>query len=161
MAFNLSYLRDGTWSTRPYEAQTAGFAAPAVDGGDPLNGQEPPSCGILTRTIVESSTAQWILRAQVRSERHNDIVFVGVSVLEPYVEAVHANPDCPPPTLLVLQNLIPSPVGLKSSINVLIWLLHTDLFRATMYKLWDLAQTAKPTKWQANMTSTSEFETPR
>lgn len=39
----------------------------------------PPRCGILTRTVIQSSVAHWILSVRLRSPQHNDVAFVGVS----------------------------------------------------------------------------------
>ena len=38
--------------------------------------------GILSRTINTSPTIRWILPARLRSERHNDVVFVGENAIE-------------------------------------------------------------------------------
>lgn len=36
-----------------------------------------PKIGLLSHTVVPSPTIQWILPARLRSQRHNDVVFVG------------------------------------------------------------------------------------
>lgn len=36
-----------------------------------------PKVGLLSHTVVPSPTIQWILPAHLRSQRHNDVVFVG------------------------------------------------------------------------------------
>ncbi|KAL1854374.1 hypothetical protein Daus18300_011473 [Diaporthe australafricana] len=39
--------------------------------------QPPPQCGIMTRTLVDSPVAHWILPVRLRSPQHNDIAIVG------------------------------------------------------------------------------------
>lgn len=36
-----------------------------------------PKVGLLSHTVVPSPTIQWVLPAHLRSQRHNDVVFVG------------------------------------------------------------------------------------
>ena len=38
--------------------------------------------GILSRTVVPSTTISWILPARIRSSAHNDLVFVGETTLQ-------------------------------------------------------------------------------
>ncbi|KAJ3567767.1 hypothetical protein NPX13_g6655 [Xylaria arbuscula] len=38
---------------------------------------KPPKCGILTRTVIESPVVRWVLPAQLRSFRFNDVALVG------------------------------------------------------------------------------------
>ncbi|KAI1297964.1 mono-functional DNA-alkylating methyl methanesulfonate N-term-domain-containing protein [Xylaria venustula] len=38
---------------------------------------KPPTCGILTRTIIESPVVRWVLPVQLRSSRFNDVALVG------------------------------------------------------------------------------------
>ena len=48
-----------------------------------LPGQQPkslPECGILSKTVVESPVANYILPARIRSNLYKDLAFVGVSV---------------------------------------------------------------------------------
>ena len=44
---------------------------------------KPPQCGILTRTVVESHLVNSILPVRLRSPRHNDVAFIGVSPVFP------------------------------------------------------------------------------
>lgn len=42
---------------------------------------KPPTCGLLTRTVVESPVIRWVLPVQLRSARYNDVALIGVSFL--------------------------------------------------------------------------------
>ncbi|KAL2754575.1 hypothetical protein ACRALDRAFT_2043524 [Sodiomyces alcalophilus JCM 7366] len=77
MALQTNVFRDGQWRTETVNLHTIlrGTSTPTLPAKDDL--PEPPSCGILTRTIVESPVAHWVLPARLRSARHNDVVFVG------------------------------------------------------------------------------------
>ncbi|KAG6005861.1 hypothetical protein E4U21_007569 [Claviceps maximensis] len=76
MAFQTSILRDGEWVTETVNVQAA-LKASATPKAAARPHLDPPSCGILSRTIVESPIVHWILPARLRSEAHNDIAFVG------------------------------------------------------------------------------------
>ncbi|KAK4126346.1 hypothetical protein N657DRAFT_654749 [Parathielavia appendiculata] len=82
MAFQTNVFRDGEWVTETVnlhsvlKSQKEGPRASARK--DP---QKPPRCGLLTRTLVESALANFILPVRLRSPDHNDIAFVGPSVL--------------------------------------------------------------------------------
>ncbi|ROT38696.1 hypothetical protein SODALDRAFT_277774 [Sodiomyces alkalinus F11] len=77
MALQTNVLRDGQWRTETVNLHTIlkGTSTPNPPAED--TPPEPPSCGILTRTIVESPVAHWVLPARLRSARYNDVVFVG------------------------------------------------------------------------------------
>lgn len=77
MAFQTSILRDGEWVTETVNLQAA-LKASATPKAATRPHLDPPSCGVLSRTIVESPIVHWILPARLRSEAHNDIAFVGV-----------------------------------------------------------------------------------
>ncbi|KAI1498641.1 mono-functional DNA-alkylating methyl methanesulfonate N-term-domain-containing protein [Biscogniauxia marginata] len=38
---------------------------------------KPPTCGLLTRTIIDSPIIRWVLPVQLRSSRYNDVALVG------------------------------------------------------------------------------------
>ncbi|KAI0111987.1 mono-functional DNA-alkylating methyl methanesulfonate N-term-domain-containing protein [Daldinia grandis] len=38
---------------------------------------KPPTCGLLTRTVVESPVIRWVLPVQLRSSRYNDVALIG------------------------------------------------------------------------------------
>ncbi|KAG6017036.1 hypothetical protein E4U54_008585 [Claviceps lovelessii] len=76
MAFQTSILRDGEWVTETVNLQAA-LKASATPKAATRPHLDPPSCGVLSRTIVESPIVHWILPARLRSEAHNDIAFVG------------------------------------------------------------------------------------
>lgn len=78
MAFQTRVLRDGEWVTETVNLQAAlrASAAPQL-ASEPL--PQPPVCGILSQTIVESPVVRWVLPTRLRSSTHNDIAFIGVS----------------------------------------------------------------------------------
>ncbi|KAG6041666.1 hypothetical protein E4U41_002940 [Claviceps citrina] len=77
MAFQTSILRDGEWVTETVNLQAALKASATPKTAATRPHLDPPSCGILSRTIVESPIVHWILPVRLRSEAHNDIAFVG------------------------------------------------------------------------------------
>ncbi|KYK59685.1 thermotolerance protein [Drechmeria coniospora] len=83
MAFQTSVLRDGEWVTETanfqaaLEQATASTVAAATEGPDIEGRSLPVACGILSRTIVDSPVACWILPVRLRSETHNDVAFIG------------------------------------------------------------------------------------
>lgn len=81
MAFQTNVFRDGAWVTETVDLKTVlskGSAAAASPAAPPP--PTPPDCGILTRTVIESPIARWVLPALLRSAHHNDVAFVGVSL---------------------------------------------------------------------------------
>ena len=103
MAFQTSVLRDGEWVTETVNfhaaLQHASAAAAASAPGPTLDTQAPPPvCGILSRTVVESPIVHWVLPVRLRSKAHNDIAFIGVSILTsllPRSPAYSRRRDCP------------------------------------------------------------------
>ncbi|KHN97877.1 thermotolerance protein [Metarhizium album ARSEF 1941] len=77
MAFQTSIRRDGEWVTETVNFQAA-LKAYATPKSASRPHPEPPSCGILSRTIVDSPMIHQILPVRLRSEAHNDIAFVGL-----------------------------------------------------------------------------------
>jgi hypothetical protein len=86
MAFQTNVFRDGAWVTETVDLRTVLKGQNAEQREftrlDPL---EPPCCGILTRTVAESSRAHQILPVRLRSPNHNDIAFIGVRTAIPPV----------------------------------------------------------------------------
>ncbi len=78
MAFQTNVLRDGQWVTETVNLQAAleasAFEKPPSDPDPP----EPPTLGVLTRTVVESPVTKWILPLSIRSTKQTDIAFIGV-----------------------------------------------------------------------------------
>ncbi|UKZ73493.1 hypothetical protein TrVFT333_001140 [Trichoderma virens FT-333] len=92
MAFQTRVLRDGEWVTETVNLQAALKASAAPQpASEPL--PQPPVCGILSQTIVESPVVRWVLPVRLRSSTHNDIAFIGSShdVLVYYRRAVLAD----------------------------------------------------------------------
>ncbi|KAF9881367.1 thermotolerance protein [Colletotrichum karsti] len=77
MAFQTNILRDGAWVTTTVDLNTVlkGSTVAATPAAPPL--PTAPDCGILTRTVIESPIARWVLPALLRSAHHNDVAFVG------------------------------------------------------------------------------------
>ncbi|TIC99016.1 hypothetical protein CH35J_005612 [Colletotrichum higginsianum] len=77
MAFQTNVFRNGAWVTETIDLQTVLRGSTTTAVPDPPSLPIPPTCGILTRTIIESPIARWVLPARLRSARHNDVAFVG------------------------------------------------------------------------------------
>ncbi|OLN95595.1 hypothetical protein CCHL11_04861 [Colletotrichum chlorophyti] len=77
MAFQTNVLRNGTWVTETIDLQTVlkGSTTTTSTVASPL--PVPPNCGIISRTVIESPIARWVLPARLRSAHHNDVAFVG------------------------------------------------------------------------------------
>ncbi|KAJ4193419.1 hypothetical protein NW755_003411 [Fusarium falciforme] len=76
MAFQSSVLRDGEWVTETVNFQDA-LKASTAPKTNPKPRAEPPVCGVLTRTLIESPVVHWVLPVWIRSRSHNDVAFVG------------------------------------------------------------------------------------
>lgn len=81
MAFQSQVLENGEWVTRTNDLRDIinrnAATRPARDV------QQAPRCGIMTRTVVQSPLAHWILSVRLRSSKHNDVAFIGVSTRTP------------------------------------------------------------------------------
>lgn len=81
MSIQSSVFENGEWVTRATTTDELirrnGYAHRIGIGRQPR--AEPPICGLLTRTVVDSPVTRWILPARLRSSRFNDVVFIGVS----------------------------------------------------------------------------------
>lgn len=80
MAFQSSVLRDGQWVTETVNIQDALKASIAPKATPSAPRPEPPKCGVVSRTLIESPVVNRIYPVRIRSESHNDIAFVGVSL---------------------------------------------------------------------------------
>ncbi|KAM0438853.1 hypothetical protein ACHAPT_001614 [Fusarium lateritium] len=76
MAFQSSVLRDGEWVTETVNFQDA-LKASTAPKTNPKPRAEPPVCGILTRTLIESPIVHWVQPVWLRSRSNHDIAFVG------------------------------------------------------------------------------------
>ena len=79
MAFQTSILRDGEWVTETVNLQAA-LKASATPKPSTVSQPNSPTCGILSRTVVESPIVRWILPVRLRAYTNNDIAFIGVSL---------------------------------------------------------------------------------
>ncbi|KAK2027677.1 thermotolerance protein [Colletotrichum zoysiae] len=78
MAFQTNVFRNGAWVTETIDLQAVlRGSTTTVAAAAPPSPPAPPNCGILTRTIIESPIARWVLPARLRSAHHNDVAFVG------------------------------------------------------------------------------------
>lgn len=79
MAFQSNVFRNGAWVTETVNVRDA-LRASAL-GQKPILGpqDEQPKYGILSRTVIDSPLARWILPVRLRSRRRNDVAFIGVS----------------------------------------------------------------------------------
>lgn len=77
MAFQTNVLRDGQWVTETVNLQDALDASAEKLPSDPKI-PEPPTLGVLTKTVVESPVTRWILPLSIRSSKQKDIAFIGV-----------------------------------------------------------------------------------
>lgn len=73
--FQSHVLENGQWVTRTTNVDDI-LSKPAMKPTKQTR-QPPPQCGIMTRTVVESPVAHWIIPVRLRSPQHNDIAFVG------------------------------------------------------------------------------------
>ncbi|KAK3368990.1 mono-functional DNA-alkylating methyl methanesulfonate N-term-domain-containing protein [Lasiosphaeria ovina] len=77
MAFQTNILRGGEWVTETVDLMAVLKANSNAKGSKRQRPLKPPQCGILTRTVVESSLINSILPVRIRSPQHNDVAFVG------------------------------------------------------------------------------------
>ncbi|KAG6093599.1 hypothetical protein E4U30_004188 [Claviceps sp. LM220 group G6] len=88
MAFQTSILREGEWVTETVNLQAA-LEASSIQREATTAHLNPPTCGVLSRTVVESPIVHWILPARLRSKAYNDIAFVG----DHFVQISELQPD--------------------------------------------------------------------
>ncbi|KAF4773658.1 thermotolerance protein [Colletotrichum scovillei] len=77
MAFQTNVFRNGAWVTETIDLQTVLRGSTTNTSAVAPSLPAPPSCGILTRTVIDSPIARWVLPARLRSAHHNDVAFVG------------------------------------------------------------------------------------
>lgn len=79
MAFESHVLENGRWVTRTTNINdlinNKAATRPTTER------QHAPQCGIMTRTLVHSPVAHWILSVRLRSSQNNDVAFIGVCVV--------------------------------------------------------------------------------
>lgn len=79
MSFQSNFLRDGTWVTETVTVQDALKQPTPKAGPSAGHHRRAPTCGILTKTVVESPIVRWTIPVRMRSNAHKDIAFIGVS----------------------------------------------------------------------------------
>lgn len=82
MAFQSQVFENGQWITRTNNLRdiiNRNTATRPTEGAN--NIRHAPHCGIMTRTVVQSPLAHWILPVRLRSDKHKDVAFIGVSTL--------------------------------------------------------------------------------
>ncbi|ATY60882.1 thermotolerance protein [Cordyceps militaris] len=77
MAFQTNVLRGGQWVTETVNLQDALDASASEKPRSDPKVPEPPTLGILTKTVVESPVTRWILPLSIRSPKQQDLAFVG------------------------------------------------------------------------------------
>ncbi len=77
-ALQTNVFRHGEWVTETINLQTV---LRGHESAKPQREriQDPPECGILTRTVIESPYIHWALAVRLRSVQHNDVALIGVS----------------------------------------------------------------------------------
>lgn len=79
MALQTNVFHNGEWVTRTVlPGDLLKEATAPAPPKPPKRIPTSPTYGILTRTIIESPVFSWVLPVQLRSPKHNDVVFVGV-----------------------------------------------------------------------------------
>lgn len=80
MAFQTDVLRNGEWVTETVALDSVIEGKSDVKSLTPQPRlDQPPIYGILTRTVIESPVAHWMLPVRLRSAQHMDIAIIGVS----------------------------------------------------------------------------------
>lgn len=108
MAFQTSFLRGGEWVTETVDLQSALRQATAATAAAPVSEHhlEPPACGVLSRTVIESPIVHRVLPVRLRSKTHNDIAFIGVSSRRLYCK-LYLHALYPPATRRLTQQALP------------------------------------------------------
>jgi len=79
MALQTSVFRDGEWVTRTMTVDDM-IKSAASKGSKKPRLLKPPRGGILTKTVIESPITNLILPVRLRTDRHNDVAFINVSL---------------------------------------------------------------------------------
>ncbi|KAK6211803.1 hypothetical protein LQW54_005663 [Pestalotiopsis sp. IQ-011] len=78
MALQTNVFHNGEWVTRTVQpGDLLKEATAPAPPKPPKRIPTSPTYGILTRTVIESPVFSWVLPVQLRSPKHNDVVFVG------------------------------------------------------------------------------------
>lgn len=78
MAFQSHVLEDGRWVMRTANINDVINNSNNKAAASPAPQRQPaPACAVMTRTIVHSPVAHWILSVRLRSSQHNDVAFIG------------------------------------------------------------------------------------
>lgn len=80
MSVQTTVLRDGEWVTETVGIHTVLKSLAPKPTKKPKS-NKAPTCGLLTRTVVETELVHFILPVRLRSPHRNDVAFVGVSQL--------------------------------------------------------------------------------
>ncbi|KAI1379323.1 hypothetical protein F4677DRAFT_328209 [Hypoxylon crocopeplum] len=78
MSLQTYVLENDEWVSRTISADElmrGHSSSQRKTGRPPLS--KPPTCGLLTRTIVDSPVIRWVLPVQLRSARYNDVALIG------------------------------------------------------------------------------------
>ncbi|CAN8103139.1 unnamed protein product [Discula destructiva] len=75
MAFQSQVFENGQWVTKTNDLRDIINRNAATRPAREI--QHAPQCGIMTRTVVQSPLAHWILSARLRSSKQNDVAFIG------------------------------------------------------------------------------------
>jgi hypothetical protein len=79
MAVQSNVLENGEWVTRTVEPRELFRQTSSSHHARPRKQPAaPPEYGILTKTVIDSPVFHWVLPAQVRSCRNNDVAMIGV-----------------------------------------------------------------------------------
>ncbi|KAH9908606.1 mono-functional DNA-alkylating methyl methanesulfonate N-term-domain-containing protein [Xylariomycetidae sp. FL2044] len=77
MSLQTHVLENDQWVSRTVSAQELLEQNRASRQLPKPSSPKAPRCGLLTRTIIDSPIIRWILPAQVRSRRYNDVALIG------------------------------------------------------------------------------------
>ncbi|ERT02628.1 hypothetical protein HMPREF1624_00929 [Sporothrix schenckii ATCC 58251] len=78
MAFQTDVLRDGEWVTETVAINDMLKAGTNNKPSVPEQHiDQPPTIGILTKTVIESPVAHWMLPVRLRSAQHMDVAVIG------------------------------------------------------------------------------------
>lgn len=80
MAFHTNVFRGGEWVTQTVDLHAVLKLQAAPKAPMKHSPSKGPTCGLLTRTVVESALANSILPVRLRCAENNDVAFVGVSL---------------------------------------------------------------------------------
>lgn len=103
MAVPTRVLQGGQWVTRlldPYQILVQNRSHLESKASDAIRPTEPPTCALLTRTLVRSPVLKSIHPAMIRHHTKNDVVFVS----EDTVQLKEAFPDYTMSTVLTESN---------------------------------------------------------